>query len=92
MYKNFLDKEIYVTKLNRIIFVDKNEYPEKKTDFGTKLCGNEIIFHFSGHATVFFDDNVFETKDPITKLTIASTKPLMPTNRIIKFKTFVLPN
>ena len=35
MYKNFLDKEIYVTKLNRIIFVDKNEYPEKKTDFGT---------------------------------------------------------
>ena len=37
-------------------------------------------------------NNVFETKDPITKLTIASTKPLMPTNRIIKFKTFVLPN
>lgn len=63
MYKNFLDKEIYVTKLNRIIFVDKNEYPEKKTDFGTMLCGNEIIFHFSGHATVFFDDNVFETKE-----------------------------
>ena len=63
MYKNLFDKEIYVTKLNRVAFVDKNEYPERKTYFETTLYANEIIFHFSGHATVFFNDNVFETKE-----------------------------
>lgn len=63
MYKNLFNKEICVTKLNRVAFVDKNEYPEKKTYFETTLHGNEIIFHFSGHATVFFDESVFETKE-----------------------------
>ena len=36
--------------------VERGEYPEKKTSFGHHLDGNELIFHFSGQSTVYFDD------------------------------------
>ena len=40
--------------------VSKDEYAEKKTSFSPNLRHNELIFHFSGHITVYFDDLVLE--------------------------------
>ena len=51
-----------ITNIKSVIFIDKYKYPEKKTEFGHNLYFNELIFHFSGHATVFFDDLILETK------------------------------
>ena len=42
--------------------VGKNEYSTPMTSFSHALEQNELIFHFSGQATVFFDDLVLETK------------------------------
>ena len=41
--------------------VGKEEYPEKRTSFGTRVNSNELIFHISGDVTVFFDDLIMET-------------------------------
>ena len=41
--------------------VGKDEYPEKKTSFGTWVKSNELIFHISGDVTVFFDKLIMET-------------------------------
>jgi AraC-like DNA-binding protein len=41
--------------------VGKDEYPQQMISFGQTIQDNELIFHFSGHATVFFDDLVLET-------------------------------
>ena len=51
-----------ITEIKRIVIVGKNEYSEPMLSFGHTLNYNELIFHFSGHATVFFDDLVLETK------------------------------
>jgi AraC-like DNA-binding protein len=51
-----------ITKINRVILVGKDEYLEKKTSFRHTLEHNELIFHFSGQLTVFFDDEHFEVK------------------------------
>ena len=42
--------------------VGKNEYPQQMISFGHTVNHNELIFHFSGHTTVFFDDLILETK------------------------------
>ena len=41
--------------------VGKEEYPEKRTAFGTQVKSNELIFHISGDVTVYFDDLILET-------------------------------
>ena len=42
--------------------VGKDEYDEDITAFKHELLENELIFHFSGHATVYFDDEILETR------------------------------
>ena len=45
-----------ITEITRVVYVDKNEYPEKVTRFRAKeLTANELIFHYSGKATVYFN-------------------------------------
>lgn len=41
--------------------VGKEEYPDSFTSFTGKLSGNEIIFHFSGQATVYFGEEILQT-------------------------------
>ena len=41
--------------------VGKDEYSQQMVSFGHTVQHNELIFHFSGHTTVFFDDLVLET-------------------------------
>ena len=57
-----MEEKFVITEIKRIVMVGKNEYPEPMLSFGHTLNYNELIFHFSGHATVFFDDLVLETK------------------------------
>ena len=57
-----MEEKFVITEINRIVMVGKNEYSEPMLSFGHTLNYNELIFHFSGHATVFFDDLVLETK------------------------------
>ena len=57
-----MEEKFVITKINRVILVGKDEYLEKKTSFRHTLEHNELIFHFSGQLTVFFDDECFEVK------------------------------
>ena len=57
-----MEEKFVITEIKRIVMVGKNEYSEPMISFGHTLNYNELIFHFSGHATVFFDDLVLETK------------------------------
>ena len=52
-----------ITEINRIVLVGKHEYPEKKTTFSSRQTDyQELIYHFSGEATVEFNDQVLQTK------------------------------
>lgn len=57
-----MENKFVITEICRVVMVGKHEYPEKKTSFSPNMKHNELIFHFSGHATVFFDDLTLETK------------------------------
>ena len=57
-----MEEKFIITEINRVIMVGKDEYPEMTTSFGHTLQRNELVFHFSGQATVFFDDLILETK------------------------------
>ena len=50
-----------ITEITRVIMVGKDEYTEPKNSFSRVLDNNELIFHFSGHTHVYFDDIVLET-------------------------------
>ena len=53
-----------ITEITRVVYVDKNEYPEKVTKFQAKeLKTNELIFHYSGKATVYFNGQVLQTSE-----------------------------
>ena len=56
-----MEQNFIVTKIDRVILVGKEEYPDQKIAFHGRLNSQELIFHFSGQATVFFDDLVLET-------------------------------
>ena len=52
-----------ITEINRIVLVGKHEYPEKKTTFHSRQTKyQELIYHFSGDATVEFNDQVLHTE------------------------------
>ena len=57
-----MEEKFVITEIKRIVMVGKNEYSTPMISFGNAVNHNELIFHFSGHATVFFDDLVLETK------------------------------
>lgn len=56
-----MNYDFYITGISRIIYVGKYEYDEVTTSFETELKSNELIFHFSGDATVFFNDKTLTT-------------------------------
>lgn len=58
-----MNTDFSITRITRIAMVDKDEYRETTTAFGNHLASNEIIFHFSGEATVYFDDEVLATRE-----------------------------
>ena len=57
-----MEEKFIITDIERVVMVGKDKYPEEKTSFGHTLSCNELIFHLSGHVTVYFDNFTFETK------------------------------
>ena len=56
-----MNSDYIVTAINRVIMVDKDEYPEVTTVFKSKTVPNELIFNFSGKSTVYFNGEVLKT-------------------------------
>ena len=56
-----MNDNFIITEIHRVAMVDRDEYPEKKTKFSANLKYNELIFHYSGRTTVYFDDLALET-------------------------------
>ncbi len=56
-----MEEKFVITEINRVVMVGKDEYPEQMSSFSHTLKHNELIFHFSGQTTVFFDDLILET-------------------------------
>ena len=57
-----MEENFIITHIDRAILVGKDEYPTQVTSFRHRLKSNELIFYFSGHSTVYFDDLILETK------------------------------
>ena len=56
-----METNFVITEITRVVMVGKDEYADQVTSFGHTLKHNELIFHFSGHATVYFDNLILET-------------------------------
>lgn len=56
-----MEKDFLITKIHRIVLVHKSTYEEKHLKFPNKLFSNELIYHFSGEATVYFDKYTLKT-------------------------------
>ncbi len=55
MWGDTMNEQFVITGINRVILVGKNEYTQPKTTFTNPLSSNEIIYHFNGKATVYFN-------------------------------------
>lgn len=57
-----MEEKFVITEIDRVIMVGKDEYSGDTLCFPHDLKYQEIIFHFSGHTTVYFDHLILETK------------------------------
>lgn len=53
-----MNSDFVITSIDRIIYVGKQEYPDKVTRFDSNFGSNELVFNFSGISTLHFDDQV----------------------------------
>ena len=59
-----MNNKLIIHGIDRIIFVGKNEYPEKRTVFPFKrLLHHELIYHFVGDSTIYFNDQILIDND-----------------------------
>lgn len=56
-----MQEDFVITRINHVVFVGPDKYSEKKTVFRKNLTSHELIFHFSGKATVYFDKQILHT-------------------------------
>ena len=57
-----MEEATVITEIKRVILVGKEEYRDVRTTFPHTLRSHELIFHFSGHSTIYFDDLVLEER------------------------------
>ncbi|MBQ4050560.1 MAG: hypothetical protein IJD13_02945, partial [Oscillospiraceae bacterium] len=55
-----MNKDFIITSIDRIIYVGKQEYPDRMTRFDSNFASNELVFNFSGTSTLYFDDQVVQ--------------------------------
>lgn len=60
---DIMNEKFIITNINRVIFVEKDKYKGAKISFSHNLQSNELIFHFSGQATVRFNGKIMETRE-----------------------------
>lgn len=58
-----MNTNFIITDIHRVILVGKEEYPEPRTVFSHNLSTNELIFHFSGNDTVYFNGKTLHTEE-----------------------------
>ena len=51
-----MDNKFVITSITRVLSIHSDEHTPKSSTYEHTLKSNELIFHFSGHTTVFFDD------------------------------------
>jgi AraC-like DNA-binding protein len=73
-----MENKFVITEINRVIMVGKDEYTEKESSFSPNLRHNELIFHFSGHLDVHFNNKEYEAK--------AGTVRFLPKGRWEKYE------
>lgn len=56
-----MNNEFIITSIERIVFVDKDEYLDKITRYNSDLQTNELIFHLSGYSVVHFGKKIMHT-------------------------------
>ena len=56
-----MNQEFIITSIEHVIYVGPDKYSESRTEFRHHLKSNELIFHFSGSATVYFGDKILHT-------------------------------
>lgn len=52
-----MEQHFIITGIDRVIYVGKLEYPQKKSSFGTHLRSNELIFHISGYSNLTYNNH-----------------------------------
>lgn len=57
-----MNDDFLITKIHQVVLVGKEKYTDKKLIFNNTLHYNELIFHFSGLATVYFGNTVIKTE------------------------------
>ena len=55
-----MEETMVITEIKQVILVGKEEYRDARTIFRSTLPSHELIFHFSGRNTIWFDDLVLE--------------------------------
>lgn len=58
-----MKQDFIITGIERVILIDKNEYSQNKIVFTCPLKSNELIFHFSGKSTVYFNNKILNIKE-----------------------------
>lgn len=58
-----MNQDFLITGIRRVIFVDKDEYPESKIEFHNNLSSNEVVFYFSGRTIVHFNGVTLNTEE-----------------------------
>lgn len=56
-----MERNFVITKIKSVIYVGPEKYTEKRTVFRKELYYNELIFHYSGEATVYFNRQQLQT-------------------------------
>lgn len=71
MFSDFI-----VTSITRVVLVGPNEYANDRLDFSGPISNNELIFNFSGEATVCFDGVTADTSPDTIRLLPRRERPV----------------
>ena len=58
-----MNQDFTITKIDRVIFVGKDEYPNSRVSFAGNLYHNELIYHIDGKSTVHFNGKILDPED-----------------------------
>lgn len=58
-----MNQDFTITKIDRVIFVGKDEYLNSMVSFAGNLYHNELIYHIDGKSTVHFNGKILDTED-----------------------------
>lgn len=58
-----MELDFKITSIDNVIFVSREDYPEKSTSFHGDLKSQELIFNYSGRSTVYFNEKVLHVTE-----------------------------